>query len=386
MLILEEPFVSPHMIDWAEETKHPILDNAMARQIASSGRELNLVDDEEARELVMGGQRLLTNSENALDWVLSNIDDDDLARVLDTYKDKKRMREVLAPMYPELDVVSYHEDDLYDLDPEALSYPFVLKPEVGFCSVGVFTIQDESDWKDALSLIRKNREDWNARYPDSVLDMGEYVLEPYIDGVEYAIDAYFDEHGKSHVLNVLRHDFAGPEDTSDRLYVTSQSIIQEKGKQFEEWLDETNALIGARSMAVHPEIRLTEDGRIVPIEFNPMRFAGLGGTDVAYLGFGMRTYEEFLQDKKTDLKSLLEGKDGLAWSMSVLNAPKDMPKGSKFDYDAFERRFEHVLELSRFDADKTGNFGMLFLETSEDDPKDLDFVLRSDLREFISEP
>ena len=46
----------------------------------------------------------------------------------------------------------------------------------------------------------------------------------------------FDEQGAAHVLNVLRHDFAGPDDTSDRMYTTSAAIVREKAPAFEEWL------------------------------------------------------------------------------------------------------------------------------------------------------
>lgn len=65
-------------------------------------------------------------------------------------------------------------------------------------------------------------------YPDSVVAGSDFILEQFITGQEYALDAFFDERGAAHVLNVLRHDFAGPDDTSDRMYTTSAAIVREK--------------------------------------------------------------------------------------------------------------------------------------------------------------
>ena len=88
---------------------------------------------------------------------------------------------------------------------------------------------------------------------------------------------------------MLRHDFTSPEDTSDRLYVTSASIVRDTSTMFASWLDRVNALIGARNFPVHVEVRVS-DGHVSPIEFNPLRFAGLGGTDVSWYGYGSVSY------------------------------------------------------------------------------------------------
>lgn len=47
-------------------------------------------------------------------------------------------------------------------------------------------------------------------------------------------------------------------------------------ERFEAWLSEVNALLNIKNFAIHIELRY--DGKhICPIEFNPARFAGLGG-------------------------------------------------------------------------------------------------------------
>ena len=86
----------------------------------------------------------------------------------------------------------------------------MLKPSVGFCSMGVHAVHDRDDWQRALSDIAQNASAWHDLYPESVVGTGSFMLEGYLEGTEYALDAYFDETGAAHVLDVLRHDFAGP--------------------------------------------------------------------------------------------------------------------------------------------------------------------------------
>ena len=258
----------------------------------------------------------------------------------------------------------------------------MLKPSVGFCSMGVHAVHDRDDWQRALSDIAQNASAWHDLYPESVVGTGSFMLEGYLEGTEYALDAYFDETGAAHVLDVLRHDFAGPADTSDRLYVTSAPLVRDNAALFESWLDRVNARVGARNFPVHVEVRV-RDGHVSPIEFNPLRFAGLGGTDVSWLAYGFRTYAAFLDGEAPAWDDVFRGKEGKVYSMSLLTPPAGAPAGARFDYDAFEKRFSHVLEMRRFDVDRVGSYGFLFLETDQDTADELEFVKTCDLTEFL---
>ena len=69
----------------------------------------------------------------------------------------------------------------------------MLKPSVGFCSMGVHAVHDRDDWQRALSDIAQNASAWHDLYPESVVGTGSFMLEGYLEGTEYALDAYFDE-------------------------------------------------------------------------------------------------------------------------------------------------------------------------------------------------
>lgn len=388
MVIIDAPFVSEPLLEWLAASQHPVLGNAFATSIANErGLALNLLDDADAAARVDAGERVYTNTENALEWLLDNTGNEPLKRTIRLFKDKAAMRERLAELDPDLFFATFDRNELAQVDAAALPLPVVLKPAVGFCSMGVYVIEDAAAWEHALADIERCEAQWRERYPESVVGGETYLVESYLTGQEYAVDAYYDEQGKAHVLNVLRHDFASAADTSDRMYLTNAAIVGAMAEPLETWLDRVNAVVDARSFPVHVEVRADADGaggmRIAPIEFNPLRFAGLGGTDVALYGMGLRTYQAYLEDDPVDLAKLLEDRGQDTYTMSLLNPAVDADLSRPFDYDAFEARFTDVLSLHRFDPNVTGSYGFLFLRTDPASAGELDFLLRSDLLEFI---
>ena len=143
-------------------------------------------------------------------------------------------------------------------------------------------------------------------------------------------------------------------------------------------------MVGARSIPVHVELRVDGDV-IAPIEFNPLRFAGLGGTDVAYYGVGLRTYQAFLEDAPVDLPALYGAHPGKVYSMSLLNPAPQADLDRPFDGPALLERFSHVLAYLPFDPETVGFYGFLFLETDAEGAgaAERDFLLRTDLMEFV---
>ena len=383
MIILDEPYASDPLLDWMESSGHPVLANDFTRALTAEGRALNLVADDEAVRRLEAGERVYTNSENALAWILDQAENPVLTDAIRLFKDKAAMREKLAPLNPGLFYATVSREELEGINVDDLPLPVVLKPAVGFCSMGVYVIEERDDWANAVADIARHEAEWRARYPEGVVGSGVYVIEGYIAGTEYALDAYFDEEGRAHVLNVLRHDFAGPEDTSDRLYLTDEAIVNAWAPRFTAWLDQVNEVVGARSIPVHVEVRADGDV-IAPIEFNVLRFAGLGGTDVAYFGVGLRTYEAFLEGNDVDLAALYAAHPGKVYSMSLLNPAPEADLSRPFDAKALCDRFSRVLHYHDFDVNAVGSYGFLFLETGDDEEgaAERDWLLRSDLLEF----
>lgn len=379
MVILEKPYISEEMKQYLEQSQEPVLRNETA--LEAKGYALNLFEDREFIDMCRRGQKIYTASENALDWIYRNLPDNPVITWINQTKDKVVFRKLLQPLHPDFFFIEVQMTELKELDFSTLRTPFVLKPSVGFFSVGVYTIYTQANWDDALADIEKNMNFRGDEYPDTVVAMSAFILEEYIEGEEYAIDAYFGEDREAVIVNIMKHDFVSETDVSDRLYYTGKEIIEMWLEPFTQFLNDVNRILGAKNFPVHMEVRV-KDGLILPIECNPMRFAGWCTTDLTYFAFGFLTYEYYLQGIIPDWNKLLQDKDGKLFTMILLNKPADGPEAKSFDYDALAARFKKVIHLRRMDFTVFPLFGFLFTETDASQRGELDAVMRSDLTEY----
>ena len=356
MIILEDPYVSPELAAFAADRQEPVLDTPAARQAGLDyGLRLNLVSSRDFSRLCCQGQRLYSNSENALDWLYSRSGNAGLVRATELLKNKLLFRQRLAPLFPDFHFRELTLRDVMETHFDSLPGPCVLKPAVR----------------------------WRKEYPAAVLDNQVWLLESLIQGTEYAVDVYFNSHGEAVICNILQHDFASSEDVSDRLYYTSADIIRRMAGPLEAWFNQLNERLGLRDYPVHVELRRDADGHMVPIEFNPLRFAGWCCTDISLFAWGFPTYGCYLDDLRPDWDSILPGHEDMLYTLIVLNKPAACPPVRRFDYDALCARFRKVLHLRRGFYDRYSHFGFLFTETPVHDRAELDAIVRDDLLGFV---
>lgn len=297
-------------------------------------------------------------------------------------KDKAKLRAALAPLYPDYYYRVVEAEDLPHIVPDSLPLPLVLKPVVGFFSVGVYVVASLDDWRAALDDIRRKRESWRREYPDSVVGSERFILEQYITGDEYAIDAYYDADGKAVIVNILKHDFASAADVSDRLYYTSPEIIRRNLDAFTAYLDQVGGILAIRDFPLHVEVRVGPQG-IIPIEFNPLRFAGWCTTDLAWFAYGLRTYDYYLNNRRPDWDALLAGKENNTYSLVILDKPAGIPEGAVLDYRKVAAAFTDVLHLRKIDFPGSPVFAFLFARTPDGKEGELRHIMQSDLSEYI---
>ena len=295
---------------------------------------------------------------------------------------RQHVRRLLAGMYPDFFFREIPVGELGKTDVSGWKKPFILKPSVGFFSLGVYTITSDDDWTAAVADIERNLRESRDRFPESVVDQSSFLVEEYITGEEFAVDVYFDGEGEPIILNIFTHRFASLSDVSDRLYYTGKDVIEANKARFEAFFRKVNALMGIRDFPAHVELRVEGD-RILPIEFNAMRFAGLCTTDMAYFAFGINTVDCYLNDRKPDFDAILRGRGGKIYSMVILDKPKSLPPSSAFDYDRLAAHFAKVLELRKVDVPELPVFGFAFTESDAERTEELDTILQSDLTEFL---
>lgn len=383
LVIIDRPYASEELLTYLQNEQVIVLDSPVAREM-SAGFTLNFVPDFVFTELATEeNARLYTLSEHSLDWVLHNIEGESLHRGIKAMKNKDHFRKLLAPLYPEFfyETLTLEELTSYTVDESKL--PFVLKPAVGFFSVGVYTITNKEDFSAAVKSLMADYENWKNLFPESVVAAQRFILEAFIHGEEYAIDAYYNDNGEAVVVNVMHHLFSSMKDVSDRLYYTSEKVIREFVPKFQAYLNEIGTILNLKNFPLHMEVRVREDGSIIPIESNPMRFAGWSCTDIAFFAYALPTYHYYLNNEKPDWDRLLEGTENKRFALVILDKPASFTKEQVFDYEKLCNDFQRVICLRKLDYLNDKPFGFLFTETSEDNLKELETIMCSDLTEYL---
>ncbi len=384
MIILDKPYVSDFLINTIRNYQIPVLNIPFLKTINSKGIKL-LSDIEAVRSIVVQHDLLYTNSENAIGWISDNLQETTLPKQIEIFKNKEQFRELISKLYPDFYYKKVALSDLYNFNIKTLPKPFVIKPNIGFFSMGVHIIKNDNDWKNALELLHNEMQVVKDLYPLQVMDATDFIIESYIKGKEYAVDCYFNKNGKPVILNILEHQFSSTEDVSDRLYYTSTAIIKSLRAKVEQFLIKLNGLAGLTKFPLHIEIRI-DKGIIIPIEGNPMRFGGWCTTaDLAYHAFGFNPYHYYFEQKEPDWDKIFKSHDESIYCIIILNNATGYSANEikSFDYDKLLAIFKTPLELRKINYSKYPLFGFLFTKTSKDDIAELKNILNSDLTEFI---
>ena len=385
MIILDKPYVSDYLKGRIAAKRIPVLDTPAAR--AALGDSPNLMGRDEFVARVRDGHapRLYANSENAIGWVAENLRFCGLPDLVDRCKDKERFRELVRPMFPDYRFEGVDFDDLDAVDPSLFAKPFIIKPAVGFFSLGVHKVDDDAQWPETVTAIRAEVGGIHSQYPDQVLDTGRFIIEENIPGEEYAVDVYWNAEGEAVILNVLHHSFPDENNVADRVYVTSPAIVREHGERFRALLEEMGRLAGIRNFPAHVELRLDEAGNIGFIEANPLRFAGWCVADMTWHAWGYDPYTTYLNGERPDWEALCAAREGTVTSVVIADVASDVDPAdvADVDYAALRERFSDPLEIRRIDWKEYPVFAFVFARHKEGETEELDEMLRSDLKEYL---
>ncbi len=383
MFLLDKPYVSPFLKQTIKNNALPVLENSLVD-------ELNAITSQRAVAYLKENQTpIYSNSENAIDWITQYLDFTDLPEKINHFKDKYKFRQLTQKMYPDFFFKKVNIKDLITLDIEAFPfpYPFIIKPSVGFFSMGVYKVNKKSQWQQTVNKIHDEMHQVKNLYPQSVMGLDDFIIEQCINGEEYAVDAYVNAQGEAVVLSILKHTFASEDDVSDRVYTTSKAIIEKNLHEFTTFVQKIADLSHIRTFPLHIELRREADGELLPIEVNPMRFGGWCTTaDMSYFAYGFNQYLYYYHQQKPNWSELLKDKQDKLYSVIVLDnsTGKSSEEIDSFDYQKITGQFENVLELRKIDHKAYPLFGFLFVETQQNNTAELTAILESDLSEFVN--
>ena len=388
MFFLDKPYISDFLQNTLKDNCIPVVDTkALLELDLIEG--LNIISREKAIELVKSSADLpiYCTSENSIGWIAENLNFCDVPKKIELFKDKIKFRKLIEPMFPDFYFKAINFEDFDDVKYEELPREFIIKPSIGFMSMGVYKVTCKDEWSKAKTSIKKEIKQNLGLYPLEVINVKEFIIEECVDGDEYAVDAYFDDLGEPVILNILEHIFFSDSDVGDRIYSTSKEIIQNNIEEFTIFMKDIGKLSKIKNFPVHVELRRDKNGILLPIEVNPMRFGGWCTTaDLTYKAYGFNSYLYYYNQKKPDWKKILSDKKDELYSIVVLDNSTGVPTNQvkSFDYEKVVSKFEEVLELREIDFYKYPVFGFLFTKTKKNNMQELQYILSSDLKEFIT--
>ncbi len=385
MFIIEKPYASEFLIDTIVQNDWPVLESTAIKEAAIEEGAFDFVSSEAARDYYLKQEYPLiySNSETAISWVLENLPKSNLSEYINFFKDKALFREQFQSIFPDFYYQTIEYSELKKINIDSIKLPVVIKPAIGFLSFGVHTVRTDKDWRSVFAQIDKEVKQAKEIYPEQVVNTSRFIIEQYVEGDEFAVDAYFDRNGEPVILNIFQHPFLDNNDVRDRIYLMSTEIMIKHMAKFGIFLREMSQVKQIKNFPMHMEIRVTENGDIIPIEVNPMRFAGWCTTDVAKYAWGINPYEYFYYQKRPDWNNILSmaGRDTFYFSMLEVPNGISNDRINGFDYDGCLANYSNISEVRYINYRKNPLFAVVFGHTAS--RKEIEKILSIKTQEYI---
>jgi len=384
MIILARPSISPYLARSLFELQEPVIISEPCAVPMLPALKVLPPEELQNHPKLAYQSLILTASENALNYLYETIPHDDRILKAQIFKDKALFRRAIKRLYPQFFFIETTVDQLDLIDPLSLQFPLVLKPATGISSIGVYRVESAEKWKEAVTFLKKELELYQRNYASAVVEGQKVIAEEWIQGTEIAIDGYFNSQAEPVILNILEHLFENDADTSDRIYFTHRELVRRNYDSLMNFLKRFGDVFDLKRFPFHLEVRITADGRIIPIELNPLRFAGLGTTELAEYAYGINVYKAFFQEQKPDWEKILSLPDRSIYSFMCADVPSELFRkpGLTIDDRRFYQEFEEILDYRILSETETSTFAVIFYRSSSEE-ENRKKLLTMDFRKFM---
>lgn len=115
-------------------------------------------------------------------------------------------------------------------------------------------------------------------------------------------------------MNIYLHPEPKTSGYFHMMYYTNKAIFDSYLQTFLSFFGELNQVLGLKSFPLHAEFKL-QDGQMIPIELNPMRYGGFGLDDLTYFSYDYHPIAAYFADKPFDWPAIWQSraKCNYAW-------------------------------------------------------------------------
>jgi hypothetical protein len=327
-------------------------------------------------------EKVCITSEYSLSAIIGRLDP---ARrdAVEALKDKFRFRTLLRELYPDYRFSLVRPGDINTLSPDRKS---VIKPRRGIFGTAVRIVGPGTDF-DALGIEMTAAIEKNAKvYPESVLSSGEFMVEDFIAGEEYAVDMFYDSTGNPCIVNIAHHPFPRNEAYLHMMYNTSKRAFDEIYHEAKSFFRKLNDVLKVTNFVMHAEVRMS-GGTIYPVEVNAMRLGGMGLCNLVHYSLGINPFLCYLNDCEPDWASAWKGREDRVYSFFIAyNGTGIMVDQNRPVRERLKQRFTRILREQPFDHRQQLAFGIYFLEETDENIRELLKIEFDDFFEPLAQP
>ena len=138
MILIDKPYVSDFLIKTIKDNTFQIVATDVAKELIPD-KNLNWISEQEAIDTYKNNPNLpiYTNSENTINWIEKNFSFSKLPNYIQVFKNKIKFRELIQDSFPNYFFKGIKYSDLDNLKLDEVVFPFIIKPAIGFFSLGV---------------------------------------------------------------------------------------------------------------------------------------------------------------------------------------------------------------------------------------------------------
>lgn len=249
-------------------------------------------------------------------------------------KDKFELHKLLSEIFPDF---YFNRLDIDELMSHRLpaDKKLIIKPRRGFFGTAIGIYNPGDDITAIAHRLKSDLEKKSAFFSESVLSRTEMIIEEFIEGDELAVDMFYNDNGEPVILNIYAHPFPEKDEYCHVLYYTNKKIFDEFYHLIINFFKLLNKGLKADSFPIHAEFKCN-NGKLIPVEMNPLRFGGFGLADLTFHSFGYNPFEAYFKNYKFDFDCFWGENDDehygwiLAYNGTDIDTQKHFPNYQKF--------------------------------------------------------
>ena len=154
MFFVDKPYVSDFFKMTVRDNAIPVVGTDIAKELGLySGTKI--ISEDRAIEMAqeLDNLTIYATSENSIGWISKHLAFSNLPREIELFKDKLKFRELVKSIFPKFYFKEVRVEDLQKIQFNELPLPFIIKPTVGFLSMGVHKVSDFEEWGNTIDSI-----------------------------------------------------------------------------------------------------------------------------------------------------------------------------------------------------------------------------------------